>query len=225
LCGCAGTKPETFKADLPDYNGPDEVPHGPPPLIKPENIVIPDTPKVQVAGNISNVKVYPRSTWTKTGPVMAESKPMGAVMHVTFHHSGDGKAFTAVDPIAIAKHIEGVRQYHRQRGMIDIGYHFAIDGAGRVWELRPYDLEGQHVRNSTTGKRWNANNLGIVVLGDFEKQNPTPAAKTCIETFAKQSLKFFKLKPDAIHVHGELVQTDCPGGALGPWIKAMRKTL
>ena len=38
-------------------------------------------------------------------------------------------------------------------------------------------------------------------------------------------MKTFKLKSNAIHLHGELVQTDCPGGTLGPWIKAMRKTL
>ena len=92
------------------------------------------------------------SNWTEDGAGDGGSqKPMGAIEHVTFHHSGDGRPFTAVDVTAIAKHIEGVRQYHRQRGMIDIGYRtMRLMPRERVWELRPYSIEGQHTPGLTT---------------------------------------------------------------------------
>lgn len=223
LCGCEiRNKPEVLITNLP-YADPEESPYGPPPkVIKEEEVVVPPTVKKEVATEVG--QVIPRSAWTTAGPDLKNVQPMNGVKLITFHHSGDGKPFTATETTAVAKHIEAVRQYHRQRGMVDIGYHFAIDGAGRIWQLRELKYEGQHVRISTNGTRWNEHNLGIVVLGDFEKQVPTAASKQRMTAFAKFLLGHYNLPATAVHYHGELVQTTCPG-SLGTFVAAMRKTL
>src|SRR5690348_8145086 len=54
--------------------------------------------------------ILPRSAWTRVGPVMSKIQPMGGVKLITFHHSGDPKAFTATDYAATVQHLESVRQ-------------------------------------------------------------------------------------------------------------------
>ena len=90
----------------------------------------------------SNFGIIPRSAWTREGPNLATIDPMNGVKLITFHHSGDPKAFTTTDYAETAQHLEYVREYHRSRGFQDIGYHFAIDRAGRVWQFRSLDLPG-----------------------------------------------------------------------------------
>jgi len=102
---------------------------------------------------------------------------MNGVRLITFHHSGDPKPFAATDYVATAQHLEYVREYHRSRNFQDIGYHFAIDRAGRVWQLRSLAYQGQHVRYN------NEHNIGIVVLGNFDLQGMTQAQKDRIKIF------------------------------------------
>ena len=158
---------------------------------------------------------------------------MGGVNKVTIHHSGDGKPFMGESVAEVARHLQIVLQAHLQRGMVDIGYHFAIDRVGRVWQLRWLEYEGQHVRASKDGTRNNEHNVGVVVLGDFDVQGVTVPQRDKLVEFVnvvrgRYGLMLANGRPPppragTLFMHGELVETDCPGRQLKPLIVDARR--
>jgi N-acetyl-anhydromuramyl-L-alanine amidase AmpD len=141
---------------------------------------------------------------------------MNGVQRITLHHSGDGKPFLATSIADTARHLQAVQRAHFQRGMIDIAYHFAIDRAGRAWQLRSLLYEGQHVRIGQNGTRWNEHNLGIVTLGDFNLQSPTAPQFARLLSLVRLVQQKYAIPLNRVRMHGELVQTDCPGRHLVP---------
>ncbi len=161
--------------------------------------------------------VIPRSAWTRQGPNMATIAPMNGVKLITFHHSGDPKPFASTDYAQTAQHLEYVREYHRSRNFQDIGYHYAIDPAGRIWQLRSPSYQGEHVRNN------NEHNLGIVVLGNFDLQAMTQAQKDRVKVFGTLVRKQCGLPINRVYTHQEIVSTDCPGHDMQPYMVQVRK--
>ena len=161
--------------------------------------------------------ILPRSAWTRVGPNLATIDPMNGVKLITFHHSGDPKPFTTTDYAETAQHLEYVREYHRSRGFQDIGYHFAIDRAGRVWQLRSLSYEGQHVRYN------NEHNIGIVVLGNFDQQAMSQAQKDKVRSVGLLVRKQYGLPISRIYTHQEIVSTECPGTGMQPYMVQVRK--
>ena len=164
-----------------------------------------------------NFGIIPRSAWTKAGPNTATIDPMNGVKLITFHHSGDPKPFLDNDYAATAQHLEYVREYHRSRNFQDIGYHFAIDRTGRVWQLRSLAYQGQHVRNN------NEHNIGIVVLGNFDMQTMTAAQKDKARSFGMLVRKQYNLPISRVYTHKEIVSTECPGDAMQPYMVQIRR--
>jgi hypothetical protein len=164
-----------------------------------------------------NYGILPRSAWAKAGPDMSRVDPMDGVRLITFHHSGDPKPFTTSDYAETAQHLEYVREYHRSRNFQDIGYHFAIDRAGRVWQLRSLKYQGQHVRYN------NEHNIGVVVLGNFDLQAPSTAQKEKIKIFGQLLRKQYGLPISRVYTHQEIVKTECPGDNMQPFMVSIRK--
>jgi hypothetical protein len=160
----------------------------------------------------------PRSAWTHEGPNLRTILPMNGVQLITFHHSGDPRPFTGDTPAETAGHLEAVRRYHRSRNFQDIGYHFAIDRAGYVWQLRSLRYQGQHVRYH------NPHNLGVVVLGNFDLQQPTEAQKVRARTFGAVLRRMYALPLSRVYTHQELVSTECPGRAFQPYMVYLRRS-
>ena len=167
--------------------------------------------------------IMPRSAWTTAPLDLKNGTPMDGVTKLTIHHSGDGKAFTPATAADVARHLQIVLQAHLQRGMIDIGYHFAVDPQGRVWQLRSLKYEGQHVRMSASGFRNNEHNIGVVALGDFNVQTVPTAQRNRLLELVRLIRGKYALKPAAVFMHGEIVQTECPGKALKPLIADARR--
>jgi hypothetical protein len=214
LAGCQ-SKPGT--SDLPDPLVPnrssltDGTNYAPPTPNKP--LTTPPTTREPT----NTFGIIPRSAWTRVGPNMATIDPMGGVRLITFHHSGDPKPFAATDYVATAQHLEYVREYHRSRNFQDIGYHFAIDRAGRVWQLRSLAYQGQHVRYN------NEHNIGIVVLGNFDLQGMTQAQKDRIKIFGAVVRKQYGLPISRVYTHQEIVSTVCPGHDMQPYMVQVRR--
>lgn len=165
----------------------------------------------------TNHGIIPRSAWAKAGPNMQTIDAMAGVKLITFHHSGDPKAFTTEDYGETAQHLEYVREYHRSRKFQDIGYHFAIDRAGRVWQLRSLSYQGEHVRNN------NEHNIGIVILGNFNLQGMTAAQKEKAKSFGLLVRKQYSLPIARLYTHQEIVSTACPGEGMQPYMVQIRK--
>lgn len=164
-----------------------------------------------------------RSAWTSMPLQLKNGTAMDGITRITLHHSGDGKPFIGESPADVARHLQIVQQAHLQRGMIDIAYHFAIDRTGRVWQLRWLGYEGQHVRNSANGTRNNAHNVGIVLLGDFNVQSVPAAQRDRMCELVRLIRSKYSLRPADVFMHGEEVDTDCPGKALKPLILDARR--
>jgi len=208
LAGCDVSN-SPLMANLPDGNPldsgyfPPTLPKGsPPPLVNPQ---------------VSSSGVILRSAWAKAGPDLKRVVPIGEKKIITFHHSGDPKPFTGTTYAETAQHLESVREYHVSKNFQDIGYHFGIDRAGRVWQLRSLQYQGEHVRNH------NPNNIGVVVLGNFDLQPMTDAQRQQVKVFGAMLRKQYGLAISNVKTHQELVSTECPGTGMQPYMVSVRK--
>ena len=117
--------------------------------------------------------VISRSNWAGGNPVPSRMNRNRPITRITLHHDGM-QPFTSTSTDAAAARLESIRRSHLQRRpqrFGDIGYHYAIDPAGRVWCCRPLGYQGAHVAGKNPG------NLGIVVLGNYDRQSPNRAAE------------------------------------------------
>ncbi|HUO10236.1 MAG TPA: peptidoglycan recognition family protein [Phycisphaerae bacterium] len=174
-------------------------------------------PPVVKAEPANTYGILPRSMWARGGPDMSRVDPMNGVKLITFHHSGDPKPFWASDFGETAQHLEYVREYHRSRNFQDIGYHFAIDRVGRVWQLRSLKFQGQHVRYN------NEHNVGVVVLGNFDMQPMTQQQKDKVRIFGTLLRKQYSLPISRVYTHQEIVSTECPGHGMQPYMVSIRR--
>ena len=98
-----------------------------------------------------------RSTWAKGQPIPNNMNHMLPVRYITIHHDGMRAPFTSTSKSSTATRLETIRKSHLRRDggrWGDIGYHFAIDPAGRVWQGRPLMWQGAHVKAPERGEHW-----------------------------------------------------------------------
>lgn len=159
--------------------------------------------------------IVPRSAWAKDRPVPTLADPLRRITRITIHHEGS-TVYTSTRMDDTLRRLESIRQAHRQLGWADIGYHYAIDPAGRVYEGRSLQLQGAHVKNN------NEENLGVVLLGNFEQQAPTPQALSALERFVAQQMARYRVGVSRVYTHRELRPTLCPGRNLQGKVLSMR---
>ena len=75
---------------------------------------------------------------------------------ITIHHSGNKDDYMS---------IQQLQQKEQDDGYADIPYHFAIDSKGNIYEGRPINIKGSHVKGGNTG------NIGIVLMSDLDTEN------------------------------------------------------
>lgn len=159
---------------------------------------------------VTSSGVIRRASWAKGNPIPANMNRMVPVKRITIHHDGMD-AFTSTSRDAAAARLEKIRRAHLRRGPQkwgDIGYHYAIDPAGRVWECRPLTWQGAHVKDQNPG------NLGILVMGNYERQQVTIVQKQAIDRFVTAQLRQHRVPVRNLHTHKELAPTACPGRSL-----------
>ena len=148
--------------------------------------------------------VIPRSKWTSAQPKRWLADPMGKVYRITVHHD-------AIMPIPSGSYSDSLRRMqlirtgHLNNGWADIGYHFAIDPSGRIFQARPLELQGAHVKYNNPG------NLGIVAFGNYEKIRPTQATLNSINKMVAYAMERFSVPISNVYTHRELRSTACPG--------------
>ncbi|WP_371478344.1 peptidoglycan recognition family protein [Kitasatospora sp. NBC_00315] len=161
---------------------------------------------------------------------------------LTVHHTDGVNA----DPDPAAT-VRAIYEYHAiTLDWGDIGYHFLIDEAGRIYEgrysgtdpLPAHDADGNVVTAFHTSG-FNSGNLGIALLGTLSDQLPTEAARRSL-TLLLAGLSFWHdLDPqarvtfvnpvngvtkdvDMISGHRDWLATDCPGGTMYATLPALR---
>lgn len=176
------------------------------------------TPKTEyVAPAPTSSEVIPRSAWAKAAPVPRLMDPAQRIYRITLHHDGMPSAFTSMDKASVAAHLEQIRQGHRDRNFGDIGYHFLVDPAGRIWAGRPLQWQGAHVKEQNEG------NLGICIMGNYEIQQPNNTQLVATERFVAQAMRHYGVRVNNVRTHREMAPTACPGRYLQPQLVAMRR--
>jgi hypothetical protein len=124
---------------------------------------------------------------------------------VTIHHAGvDYKPGT--DPAKFVKNMQGWGQ--REKGWPDLAYHFLIAPDGRIFEARDLAYEPD-----TNTKYQLQGHIGVEMMGNFEKQRPSPQQiESCARLTAWLVRKFnLELKNIEGHKDAAPKQTSCPG--------------
>lgn len=163
----------------------------------------------------------PRFLWAKGVPIRAQLNPMLPVTCVTVHHDGLDQLFWSTKTRETAARIEHYRLGHLGRGWADIGYHLVIDRGGVLWQGRAIRWQGAHVQFHNEG------NIGVLVMGNFDRQNPTVAQLTTLRRVLTDLRTTYRIRRGEVYTHKEWkdAQTACPGRSLQPKVEAIRKVL
>lgn len=164
----------------------------------------------------SSMRVLSRRQWTDAQPLQNHINPMRGVRQITVHHEGWIPVhFT--DTASTVERLRTIQRVHvEDRGWADIGYHFVIDRAGRVWQARDVRYQGAHVRNH------NEHNVGVMVLGNFEKQQPSSAQLQQLVVTLRSLMNQYRVPLNRVYTHQELNPTACPGRFLQPRLVSIR---
>lgn len=218
LSGCqTGVRAEDMPSVVwPDKEDAGAAPPVPPAPSRPDTWTPPQAPTGVNVGPPPGV--IPRSAWTHERVIESRAYLMGPVRRITVHHEGNTFSGSS-EQNAIARRLANIREGHihrRPEAFADIGYHYVIDPAGRIWEGRPLKWQGAHVEAQ------NENNLGIMVMGNFDQQKPTAAQYRSLESFVIQQMRRYGVPVQRLYTHKELKATACPGRNLQSWMLAAR---
>ncbi|MCX5795301.1 MAG: N-acetylmuramoyl-L-alanine amidase [Elusimicrobia bacterium] len=160
-------------------------------------------------------RVFSRRAWGAAAPRGAQT-----AMHprrVTVHHT-DGHPRTEL--AASIEEMRGYQSFHMNgHGWNDIGYHFVIDGAGRVFEGRHTDVLGAHAEGA------NQDNIGIALMGDYNRDQLSVAQKDILRhliTFLALKYQTDPRQSGFIQPHKHFNQTDCPGRNVVAFLDELR---
>ena len=161
-----------------------------------------------------------RARWGASAPIPSRLDPVGgAWTRITVHHSAEVPGTlldgSIADSTLALRKIQRTHVNHRSFG--DIGYHFLVDAAGRVFEGRSMRWQGAHA-----GGVLNRQNIGVCLLGDFQHRPPSARALASLSRLLDDLRAEHPIPAGTVRGHSDLKQTLCPGGALTRWITAYR---
>jgi hypothetical protein len=166
--------------------------------------------------------VIPRASWGARPVYTARVDPMGKIFRLTIHHTG-GPCFYGSSAPESANEIRKIQRYHQNENQwADIGYHFIVDRAGRIWEGRPIIYQGAHAHGNA-----NRGNIGIVVLGNYMQQEMNAAEVRSLRNLVTRLCGEYAIPPTRVYTHGEIRRglTDCPGPAVTRVVQDIRRGL
>ncbi len=125
------------------------------------------------------------------------------IERIIIHHS-DSSAGNAA----------AIRQWHKQQGWVDIGYHYVIgngngSGDGEIELGRDVTHMGAHC------KAHNEHSVGVCLIGKFMEASPSAKQRVALVNLLAALCITFGLDPlTDIQGHRDFNATDCPGDSL-----------
>jgi len=137
---------------------------------------------------------------------------------ITQHHTAGRYPTTLEDSVTEMRIIQDYHQNGRKWN--DIGYHFLIDPAGRIFQGRPVGALGAHVLSN------NADNVGISLMGSYHPPRNDALTPEQIEAIRKLGAwlrETYRISPDLYQGHRDFnAGTDCPGDVVYARLKEIR---
>jgi hypothetical protein len=137
---------------------------------------------------------------------------------ITQHHTSGRYPTTLEDSITEMRIIQDYHQNGRKWN--DIGYHFIIDPAGRIFQGRPVGALGAHVLSN------NEDNVGISLMGNYHPPKNdvlTPEQLEAIRKLGVWLREAYGISPDLYKGHRDYnAGTDCPGDGVYARLKEIR---
>lgn len=168
----------------------------------------------------STVRIITREEWKAAPPRYAFEKHYPD--RITIHHQGapgDEPTIHVMQSFKGASSIKNIQNYHQKsRLWCDVAYHAIIAPNGDIYQGRPFDVIGSHVKSNNTG------NIGIMLIGNMEVEEPTKEQISSL----KKLLCYLKVKfpqldiPKRLFGHKDFMSTDCPGKNLYPIVFAIK---
>ena len=128
-------------------------------------------------------QIVSRKEWGASENIRMNDRYFAPIRKLIVHHSASPNK-----PSNPAEVVRSIERFHiKKRGFSDIGYNYLIDHKGVIYEgraARNYASGETHGAEDTNGwgvvgahaKAFNAGAIGVCLLGDFEKSEPTDAA-------------------------------------------------
>ncbi|MBL8519669.1 MAG: N-acetylmuramoyl-L-alanine amidase [Betaproteobacteria bacterium] len=163
----------------------------------------PSPPAIPASRSGGALEVVPVSAWGGT-PADAAKGRVHDIRRITLHHGGT----TFTRDKDVAQHLRNLQAWsRREKGWIDIPYHFVIDLDGRVYEARDIRLAGD-----TNTEYDPAGHALVMVLGNYEEIEPTPTQLAAVADTMAMLARRYRLGVDTIGSHRDhSKQTVCPG--------------
>ena len=116
--------------------------------------------------------IIARRAWA--GGLEPRFPPLYGDVRLAFvHHSVTANGYSSGEVPAI---LRSIYYFHTHvRGWNDIGYNFAVDAYGRIWEARAGGIDQPVVGAQAGG--YNLESFGVVLLGDFDSTLPTSTSR------------------------------------------------
>lgn len=194
------------------------------------------------AGTVPPPVIVSRAAWhANESIVRARAVYTGAVRAVFIHHTGESNDYDCADAPDLVRAVE--QSHIEGNGWDDIGYNFLVDRCGTIYEGRAGGVTRSVRGAHTTG--FNADSVGIAVLGDYRNGEKVPAAvvRALAEVAAwklqpgvdpegkvrlvstNDKSRYPKGKAAVLNVisgHRDTYETTCPGQALYDVLPAIR---
>lgn len=154
-------------------------------------------------GSVRQPVINDRNSW-------GAQPPRGAyVPHIPYrfaqHHSAGRRTSTFAETVA---ELQFIQDFHQNgRGWQDIGYHFLLDDAGRIFQGVPEQFRGTHAGGNNTG------NIGVCMLGNYHEPGvlPTTAQLDSVTALYAWLAFQYSVNIDSLFGHRDYNSTACPG--------------
>ena len=169
---------------------------------------------------LAGLDIIRRSSWGAAAPVAARlTRGSTSYSRITVHHAGEGPG-TTLSPrgsrSATADALRRIQSFHvKERGWGDVGYHFLIDPAGRIYEGRSLAFQGAHAGGDN-----NVGNIGVCLPGNFQNLRPPPVATAALRRLLDRLRAQHTIPRTRVYPHDRFTTTDCPGRRLKTWLRS-----
>lgn len=135
------------------------------------------------------------------------------ITHVTLHHTGDARPLMPGEDARVR--LRNLQAWGAaERNWWDVPYHFLLDLEGRIHEGRDYRFMGETNTTYDPG-----GHFLISIIGNYSRQEPTPAQLESIADLMAWAIDEFDLPLDRIGGHYDYAETSCPGTHLRKYLE------